>query len=211
MRQKGLTDAEAHRLVTAALAISEAEAIPQTGQSARRWATLICFYTGSRIGAVTQLRREDVQESKEGALIRFTPEAGEGIKGDARTVPVHPRLVELGLLAFVRAAQSGPLFYKPGQRRIAKATTAQSDLLARDLAEWAGRIVEAPDLKKVLHAIRHRFMTCCRYAGIEEQYVEAIAGHAPGSQNRQYGDYPLSVLARELRKLEAEKVEGGSQ
>ncbi|MDH3032096.1 hypothetical protein [Methylobacterium fujisawaense] len=207
-RPKGLTDPEAHRLVDAALAVQVAEAPPQTLPAARRWAILVCFYTGSRIGAVAQLRSEDVSVRPDGATIRFTPEAGEGIKGDARVVPVHPRLVELGFLAFVEAAPPGPLFYNPSQRRRAAARIPQGDLVARELAEWAGKVVAASDLGKVLHAIRHRFMTCCRHAGIEEQYVEAIAGHAPGSQNRQYGEFPMAVLARELCRLEAARVEG---
>lgn len=207
-RPKGLTDAEAQRLSKAALAITVEEAQPQTLAGARRWATMVCFYTGSRIGAVAQLRREDVAETKEGATIRFTPEAGEGIKGDARTVPVHPRLIDLGFLAFVQGAPAGPLFFAPRQNRRANAKIAQSDLLARELAEWAGKVVEAPGLGKVLHAIRHRFMTYCRHAGIEEQYVEAIAGHAPGSQNREYGDFPIFALTRELAKLDTVKIEG---
>lgn len=209
-RSKGLTDAEAHRLITAVLEIEAAEAMPQTVTAARRWAILVCFFTGSRIGAVAQLRSEDVSVRPDGATIWFTPEAGEGIKGDARAVPVHPRLIELGFLAFVEAAPAGPLFYNPSQRRRAKARIPQGDLVARELAEWAGKVVAAPDLGKVLHAIRHRFMTCCRHAGIEEQYVEAIAGHAPGRQNRQYGDFPISVLARELKRLDPAKVEGQS-
>jgi integrase len=207
-RQKGLTDAEAHRLVDAALAVQAVEAQPRTLHAARRWATLVCFYTGSRIGAVAQLRSEDVSVHPDGAMIRFTPEAGEGIKGDARVVPVHPRLVELGFLAFVKAAPLGPLFYNPSQRRRANARIPQGDLVARELAEWAGTVVAAPDLGKVLHAIRHRFMTCCRHAGIEEQYVEAIAGHAPGRQNRQYGEFPVAALARELLRLDPMRVEG---
>ncbi|MGU3284619.1 hypothetical protein [Methylobacterium mesophilicum] len=207
-RPKGLTDVEAHRLVAAALAVQAVEARPQTLVAARRWATLVCFYTGSRIGAVAQLRSEDVSVHPDGATIRFTPDAGEGIKGDARVVPIHPRLVELGFLTFVEAAPPGPLFYNPTQRRRAAARIPQGDLVARELAEWAGKIVAAPELGKVLHAIRHRFMTCCRHAGVEEQYVEAIAGHAPGRQNRQYGDFPMAVLARELVKLTPGTVEG---
>ncbi|MDP4024160.1 hypothetical protein Q8W71_16140 [Methylobacterium sp. NEAU 140] len=207
-RPKGLTDIEAHRLVEAALAVHVVEAQPRTLPAARRWATLVCFYTGSRIGAVAQLRSEDVSVRPDGATIQFTPDAGEGIKGDARVVPVHPRLIELGFLTFVEAAPVGPLFYNPSQRRRADARISQGDLVARELAEWAGKIVAAPDLGKVLHAIRHRFMTCCRHAGIEEQYVEAIAGHAPGSQNREYGEFPIAVLARELLRLDPMKVEG---
>jgi hypothetical protein len=51
-------------------------------------------------------------------------------------------------------------------------------------------------------------MTVARLAGIEEQYTEAIAGHSSGKQNRDYGEFPLTVLHREIRKLDPIAVEG---
>ncbi len=80
--------------------------------------------------------------------------------------------------------------------------------MAREVAEWAAPIVDTPELRKVLHAIRHRFISCCRQAGVEEQYALAIAGHAPGSQHRGYGEFAADVLRREINKLDWTKVEG---
>ena len=168
----------------------------------------MCLWTGSRVGAVAQLRREDVDATDPARpMLNLTPEAGD-MKGDARTVPLHPRLVELGFLRFVAGAEAGPLFFAPGQRRKADAKMPQADLVARTVAEWVGGVVADPNLTRPVHAIRHRFMTCARRAGVEEQYVEAIAGHSPGTQGRDYGEFPAAVLHREIARLDPAMIEG---
>lgn len=75
----------------------------------------LCAYTGARVGELTQCRAGDVewrpsdQRALEGAeypVLRITPEAGTVKTGKARTVPVHPHLVEMGLLHYVEAVKA---------------------------------------------------------------------------------------------------------
>jgi integrase len=165
---------------------------------------------GSRIGEVTQLRREDVTEDEGVPVLHITPEAGTVKARGDRYVPIHPRLVELGFLTFVESAPSkGPLFFDPAIRRDKDAVTPQSQLVATKLGLWVrGNGLSDPKLRHPQHALRHRFMTSCRRAGIEEQYVEQIVGHSSGRMNRQYGGFSPSVLYREIRKLTPDIVEG---
>ncbi len=209
-RPKDLTDAEAQALVAACLAIPS-ESSPRTLLSAQRWCPLLCLYTGARIGEVTQLRKEDLHRHGKLFSIRITPEAGTVKTGEYRDVPIHPRLVELGLVTFIDESESGSLFCDPSARRNKKAKTPQAELVARDIAQWArATCLTDPRLTKPLHAIRHRFMTIARRAGIDQQYAEAITGHAPVGQNRQYGSYELETLAREIERLTPNLVEGST-
>jgi integrase len=209
LRSKAASDVEARTFADAAIAITVAASSPAMA-AAQRWCPLLLLYTGTRIGELTQLRRNDLLDARNGyPMLRLTPEAGDIKDGEFRHVPIHSRLVELGFLDFVEAAEDGPLFYRLGSRRWKDATTPQSELVAGKVADFGRAFgLHDPRLKRPLHSLRHRFMTLARRASIEEQYVEAIAGHSPGTQNRKYGDFPADVLHREIQKLDAQVVEG---
>jgi hypothetical protein len=52
------------------------------------------------------------------------------------------------------------------------------------------------------HAWRHRFKSVCRRAVIEEECHEALTGHTgEGSEGREYGEYEVQVLYREICKI----------
>jgi integrase len=207
LRSKGLTDIEAQALIKACLAIP-ATASQGSIEAAQRWLPLICLYTGARRGEVAQLRKADIRRNPI-PHFHFTPDAGTMKDREYRDVPVHPRLIELGFLSFVDSTSDGPLFYDPANRRNEKATTPQSELVGSKVVAWLKEgVLTDPKLKQPLHAIRHRFLTCARRAGVEEQYVDAIDGHSSGKQGRSYGIYELPVLQRELKRLSAGLIEG---
>ena len=72
--------------------------------AAKRWVPWLAAYTGARVGKLAQLRKQDVAREGEHWIIRLTPDAGTIKTNEARTVVLHPHLVELGFPAFV-----GPL------------------------------------------------------------------------------------------------------
>lgn len=210
VRDKDATDEEARAIADAAIAVAPEMAVARTLAAALRWCPLLCLYTGCRIGEATQLRREDVSEVGGVWVLCITPEAGTVKAGEVRRAPLHPRLIELGFLAFAESApETGPLFFDPTTRRRKDAVTPQSQLVASKVGQWARENgLGDPSLVKPLHALRHRFMTLARRAGIEEQYVEQVVGHSSGRTNRRYGRFPTDVLAREVGKLSAAMVEG---
>jgi hypothetical protein len=69
----------------------------------RRWVPWLCAYTGARVGELTQLRVQDIEQRTCGPVLRITPDAGTVKTDKARTVPIHPHLVEMGLLEYVEA------------------------------------------------------------------------------------------------------------
>jgi integrase len=186
LRSKAATDAEARAFAATTLSLPE-DVPSRTLEAAKRWCGLMLLYTGCRVGELTQLRKADAEIITRGnAVLRITPEAGK-VKGRrVRLVPVHPRLVKLGLLGFVRGAADGALFFDPKSRRHPGAAMSQADLSRRKLATWSRSVgLGDPLLKRRLHALRHRFMTIARLSGIEEQYTEALAGHSSGRTESQ--------------------------
>jgi integrase len=214
LRSKELTDAESSALVAQCLGVP-VDSAAKSIDAARRWCPMICMYTGARIGEVAQLRVEDVRFEDGIHFLRITPDAGTVKNRKYRDVPLHARLLEVGLLEFVRKAGDGPLFYDPAKRRQVRGGRAdevkapQTEVVAAGIVEWVRKkSLPDPELKKPLHGIRHRFITVARQMGIDPQYIEAITGHVATGQNSQYGSFDRRTLARELGKLEPASVEG---
>lgn len=68
------------------------------------WSVLIGLYTGARVNEVAQLGTADFFEEDGLPCFKITDEgAGQKLKtvGSERTLPIHPRLIELGLLTYV--------------------------------------------------------------------------------------------------------------
>lgn len=102
LRSKGFTDKEAIDILTAALAV---EAATKT-KAALHWVPWLAAYTGARAGELAQLRRQDVEEINGILLLKITPEAGTVKTNEARIVPLHSHVRELGFATFVD--RSGP-------------------------------------------------------------------------------------------------------
>ncbi|MET3660698.1 hypothetical protein [Aquamicrobium ahrensii] len=112
-------------------------------RAAIRWVPWLCGYTGARVGEITQLRKQDIDQHPEGFwTLHITPEAG-AVKGAMpRTVPLHDHLIEQGLIEFVRTMKDGPLFYDPSTKRKTKSddrlnpTRAPYVLIRQKLGDW---------------------------------------------------------------------------
>jgi integrase len=145
---------------------------------------------------VAQLRRDDIRREGDHYVATITPEAGPVKNKEAREVPLHPHLIELGFIEFVTASAKGYLFLT-----VAKDAEVKGKLraLKNRLAEFVRDIV--PD-KRVApnHGWRHRFITMSRKHGLDQEKRRMITGHAGDSvDERVYGD-PAGLYA-EVCKL----------
>jgi len=177
VRSKGFTEGEAKALLQAALASRDDD---------RRWLPWLAAYTGARIGESVQLRREDFREEDRIPFVHITPEAGSVKTGEARDVPLHPHLLDLGLLAFVAKRKPGKVFPVNGAQRVAR--------FVRD-------VLDLPPGLSLNHAWRHRFKTIAREAGLDLRAADAIQGHADGSASGSYGECTIKALHREMIKV----------
>jgi integrase len=201
-RSKGFTEEEATRILSCALADSSTlGGMSPLNKLACRWVPWICAYTGARAGEITQLRREDFFEEFGVPCIRITPEAGSVKTGNYRIAPVHPHLVELGLLEMVSKAPPGPLFYKPNDNKRKPGHTQAASVRGK-VSDWVRDVAKVTDPRvQPNHAWRHRFKTIARDVDIPHEYMNAIQGHEDGTAASDYGENTVKALYREIKKL----------
>ncbi len=201
-RPKGFTDDEAKAILLAALDDpAKLGRMAPHNKLAIRWVPWICAYTGARAGEITQLRKEDFQKENGVNFIVITPEAGSVKSGRYRRAPLHPHLIELGLLEFVKAHKGGPLFYVPNTRKRSNGHKTSDNTRAK-VGDWVRDVVGVTDKRiQPNHAWRHRFKTVARDVDISQRYMDAIQGHDDGSASVDYGDNTMTALYREIKKL----------
>ncbi|OYX66146.1 MAG: hypothetical protein B7Y88_04390 [Sphingomonadales bacterium 32-64-17] len=167
----------------------------------------ICAYTGARVNEITQLRAEDVKNEKGIWTIYITPEAGGVKDGTARTVALHPHLLEQGFHRTI-AGKSGPLFYDPALHRGGSEGNPQYKKVGEFLARWVREVgVDDPNVPPN-HGWRHRFKTEARRVGMDAETRDAIQGHAPRTEGEGYGNMPIEPIWAAIRKLNRYKIGG---
>ena len=178
LRSKGFTEAEAKAILAASLNVVKKARERRETHAAKRWVPWLEAYTGARVGEMAQLRKVDLKRSGDIWYLTVTPEAGTVKTNEARDVVLHPHLVEMGFVDFVKAAPNGHLFLRPGadgdeQERVLGPLQG----IKNRLAEFAREIVTdtgvAPN-----HGWRHRFKPIGTRAGIERRVLDVISGHA---------------------------------
>jgi integrase len=172
---------------------------------AKRWVPLLCAYTGARAGEMTQLRSEDIQKVGELYYATLTPSAGTIKGGQARTVPLHEHLVELGFITFALSRKPGPMFYKPslGNKTLDPLNPKRGPAVKtrERLGEWVRALGVTDRELSPSHAWRHTFLMKARRAGIEPALRFGITGHAPKTIGETYAEPEPDELAEALKKL----------
>ncbi len=201
-REKGFTDDEA--LAVLRLSRSYEPNADQWGYvrekahlvAAKRWAPILCAFTGARISEITQLRKEDVRQEGDRWIIRITPDAGTVKAGGYRDVPLHQQIVELGFIDFVKAAAAGPLFHGG---TVPKDYAAKAKRISNQIADWLRKSGAIPDdIDQPNHAWRHRLKTKASELGIDSRVIDAIQGHAGRTAGDEYGDVTTMAKARAI-------------
>lgn len=194
-RSRGFTEEEVKTILQACSGLELTNKKTQTN-AAKRWVPWLLAYTGARIGEVAQLRKEDVRQTGECWTILITPEAGTVKSNQAREVPLHPHLVELGFPKFAQGAPSGHLFLRPSKN---------GDVLGplkgvkNRVREFVRQYVTDPNVQPN-HAWRHLFITSGREYGLDLELRRMITGHSgEGVDEVTYGD--AAGLYREICKL----------
>jgi integrase len=130
--------------------------------------------------------------------------------GQYRLLPLHPHLLEVGLLEFVHSRPDGPLFYLPTDEVLESGHTRAASVSGK-VSQWVRKVAGITDkLVQPNHGWRHRFKTVARGVGISREYVDAINGHDDGTASVDYGEYPISALFREIQKLPKYEVSAKS-
>jgi integrase len=104
-----------------------------------------------------------------------------------RDLPVHPELIRLGFLEFVKGRrevdQPNDLLFH-GEKVYAR------EQWGRSLSNWFGRRVQSLRLdgrKLTFHALRHDFRDALREAEVDAALADYLMGHAQEGTGAQYG------------------------
>lgn len=167
--------------------------------AAKRWAPILCAFTGARISEITQLRKQDVRQEGDRWMIRITPDAGTVKAGDFRDVPLHRQIVELGFIDFVKSAKTGPLFHGGTEP---KTFATKATRISNQVADWLRNSGVIPDeITQPNHAWRHAFKTTGRELGIDTRILDAIQGHAARTAGDVYGDFTIAAMQRAIEQF----------
>lgn len=185
----------------------------QVSDETVRWLLLLGMMTGARIEELSQLDAEDIASVEGCWRIAITdsnadgPTAEKHLKSAAsrREIPMHRRLVDLGLLRLCerrRAAGVRRLFPDLERDRYARLSSVAS----RRCGNQIDKVSRDPRL--CFHALRHSFKTHCRNMRLEDSTNDQLTGHAPPTVGRRYGEgLGLPALAAEIARLDFEFID----
>lgn len=161
---------------------------------------LIALYAGARLNEICQLRGADII-LEDGIWCFAIDDAGDdqSVKnaGSRRLVPMHPVLVEAGIVEVAGQRGQAQLF----DDLVWTETQGWSRQASKDINRHIRKLI--PDARKVFHSFRHSFKDLCRDSGIAEDVHDRLTGHVSGSVGRGYGaGHSIRRLAQELGKIE---------
>lgn len=143
----------------------------------RYWLPLLGRFTGARLEEICQLHVTDFITLQGIDCIRIDDgHESQKLKNSSsrRTLPIHPALIQLGLLDYVNTQR-----------------TQNSDRLFPELEPVRGKLGHAPskwfsryrikmgitDPKKTFHSFRHTLIDDLRDTGVQDSLIKRIAGH----------------------------------
>lgn len=188
------------------------------GRNHLYWLPLIGIFTGARSNEILQLERSDIvctpdnywyfsiTDEEHADYSNETYEKQVKTKQSVRDIPVHPMLIDAGLIEWVERVDSGRLFPEaPIDKSTGKASKKYSEKFRienQGLGIWVKH-------RKVFHSLRNNFNDGLRDARISAEYREALNGWSyQRSMDRRYGrGVKIGMLFEELAKLKFEDVD----
>lgn len=173
----------------------------------QKWGPLIGIYTGARLNEIAQLHLKDIRQVEEVWCFDFNDEGDrKSLKNSAsrRLVPIHPALLQLGLLAYVeklRSERQTKLF--PTFTYDAKNGWGRH--LSRHFNNTLLPKLGIKSKELVFHSLRHTVVTMLMQADVDEPVVQAVVGHTRKGvtqQNYFKRGYTVRQLDDAIRKLD---------
>jgi integrase len=170
------------------------------GRPDRYWVLLISLYSGSRLNEICQMNISDIKQQDGIWVINLTNDSEDKsvktVSGN-RVVPIHPKLIDLGLLDYVEEIKSsGETKLFPNLRR-GKITNYGSQI-----SQWFGRYLENLGIRKKgknFHSFRHTVVNHLTSKQVYEPFIKELIGHSHGTLTMDVygGKKPLEVLLNE--------------
>ena len=162
-----------------------------TGKDYQRWGGLIGLYTGARLNEVAQIMLDDIKQHDNGIWYfdinaEGDEEDGKRLKNEAskRLVPIHPKLIDAGLLVHVDQLR------KQGERYLLhELTYHKANGRGRNLSRWFNEKflvdlgLKTPKLS--FHSYRHTVSDFLAKADVSDPVIKDLIGHSQEGVTRQ--------------------------
>lgn len=168
------------------------------------WTPLIALYTGARRNEIAQLRTYDIVKEYDIWYIDFTTEKKKDDKGhkklknvgSARKTPIHPQLIELGFIDYVKSREHSNdymLFEGLGK-------WTEKDGYGRYVGSKFNELLKKLGIedKKTFHSFRGFFASELEQAGVSERDRYLITGRERRAKSSEEKHY---LTNRELQHL----------
>lgn len=164
------------------------------------WSTRLALYTGARLDEICQLYLSDIKQDGDIWYIDINddgPEKKLKNQSSRRLVPIHPDLIEMGLLQRVEYIKNTLKHHRlfPDLKRSEKAGYSPT------VSKWFTKHRKACGVieeGKTFHSFRHTFITGLKYAKVDHVMISELDGHAVQGEFSRYGKkYPVDQLYRD--------------
>lgn len=152
--------------------------------------TMIAAYSGMRINEIVQLRVRDIMQHNNVLCFSINRDDGKSTKNinSIRLVPVHSKLIELGLMEFVKQrANANKSIFKVSNKDFSEIFRSQIQ-----------RKLISSDKQKTFYSFRHYFIDTLVQQEVEPNIIAQIVGH-----EKQYkillGTYATNINASVLK------------
>jgi integrase len=164
------------------------------------WIPRIMAYTGCRMGEAAQLRKVDIRTEQGVAVFDFNEESEQKnlkTEGSRRCVPIHPRLMEHGLMDFVKGC-AGEFLFPERVRFTTNPERGNMDLLSKQLNRWL-RGAGVSDARKSVQSFRGTFATRMKDLEVPEYNIAQLIGHEnPNITSGRYGKRTNLIALRDV-------------
>jgi len=157
------------------------------------WSFCIGILSGMRTNEISQLLIGDIIKKENVWMFSIDETEGKSVKttSSIRKVPVHPTLISLGFIDYVKIIKS------KGVDRVFPELTKQRDGYSTKISQhynekflpsvgvWKKQV-------KVLYSTRHTFINRCYNKGVDRDIIKSIVGHEPDFTMDVYGGSPFT-------------------
>lgn len=167
------------------------------------WVPLIGLYTGCRLEEICQLHLEDIRKEQGIWVLDINDNFEKHLKtlSSTRLIPVHPKLIEMGLIDHMKKLKSG------GETRLFPELQKHRDGYSQDVSKWYRRFKQKLgfDSSKNFHSFRHTFITHLKHKQVDPFILHELDGHTIKSETM--GRYGKRFTADILLKEAIEKID----
>ncbi|MGB3222542.1 MAG: tyrosine-type recombinase/integrase [Desulforhopalus sp.] len=172
-------------------------------QSYGFWTPLIALYSGCRLEEICQLHLEDIRQEGGVWIFDINNKDEKKIKNmsSERLVPLHPHLIEIGLVKHVE------ILREQGETRLFPELRRRRDGYGQTVSKWFQRYKERCGIEsgKTFHSFRHTFITHLKHKQIDSFMIHELDGHAIDSETMgRYGKRftPEILLGEAIEKID---------